>query len=82
MNGQYLREKYYIVKNLPIPAVIEIDDHSYCSVKQCISDFLGKDYLPAFQLPNNTKHSKYITTRAKLLYCNGLENVIIMTGVQ
>ena len=28
------------------------------------------------------KHSKYITTRAKLLYGNDLENVLIMTGVQ
>ena len=28
------------------------------------------------------KHSKYITTRAKLLYGNDLENVLIMTWVQ
>ena len=70
------------MKNLPRPAVIEIDNHSYCSVKQCIADFLGKGYLPASQLPDNTKHSKYITTRAKLLYGNDLENVLIMTGVQ
>ena len=44
--------------------------------------FLGKCYLPASQLPDNAKHSKYIITRAKLLYSNDLENVLIMTGVQ
>ena len=70
------------MKNLPRPAVIEIDNHSYCSIKQYLSYFLGKGYLPASQLPNNAKHSKYITTRAKLLYVNDLENVLIMTGVQ
>ena len=77
-----MRGKYSTVKNLPRPAVIEIDNHSYCSVKQCIADFLGKGYLPASQLPENAKHSKYITSRAKHLYGDDLENVIIMTGVQ
>ena len=80
MDCQYLREKYSIVKNLPRPA-IEIDNHSHCSVKQCIADFLGKGYLPPSQLPDNAKQSKYITTRAKLLYGNDLENVLIMTGI-
>ena len=47
LDCQYLRGKYSIVQNLPRPAVIEIDDHSYCSVKQFIADFLGKGYLPA-----------------------------------
>ena len=42
LDCQYLRGKYSIVKNLPTPAVIEIDNHSYCSVKQCIADFVGK----------------------------------------
>ena len=70
------------MQNLLRLAVLEIDNHSYCSVKQCIADFLGKDYLPVSQLPDNAKHSKYITTRAKLLYGNDLENVLIMTGVQ
>ena len=82
MDCQYLRGKYSIVKNLPRPAVKEIDNHSYCSVKQCIADFLGKGNLPASQLPGNSKHSKYITSRAKLLYGDDLENVLIMTGVQ
>ena len=69
------------MKNLPRPAVIEIDNHSYCSVKQCIVDILGKGCLPTSQLPDNAKHSKYITIRAKLLYGNDLENVLIMTGI-
>ena len=70
------------MQNLPRPAVIDIDIHSYHSVKQFIADFSGKDYLPAYQLPKHAKQSKYITTRSKLLYDNDLENVLIMTGVQ
>ena len=60
MDYQYLRGKYCIVQNLPRPAVIEIDNYSYCSVKQCIADFLGKGYLPASQLPNNAKDRIYV----------------------
>ena len=82
MDYQYWRGKYYIVKNLPRPAVIEIYNHSYCSVKQCIVDLLGKGYLPASQLPGNAKHSKYIITQSKVLYGNDLEDVLIMTGLQ
>ena len=82
LDCQYLRGKFSIVQNLPRPAVIEIDDHSYCSVKQCIAYFLGKGYLPAMQLPNNAKQSEYIRQRAKNLYGNDLENILIMTGVQ
>ena len=82
LDYQYLRGKYYIVQNLSRTTVIEIDNHSYCSIKQCIADFLGKGYLPASQLPKNAKQSKYITTRAKLLYDNDLENILIMIGVQ
>ena len=48
-----MREKYSIVQNLPRPAIIEIDNHSYCSVKQYIGDFLGKGCLPTSQLPDN-----------------------------
>ena len=70
------------MQKLPIPAVIEIDDHSYCSVKQCIADFLGKGYLPALQLPNNAKQIEYIRQKAKSLYGNDLKNILIMTGVQ
>ena len=68
LDCQYLRVKYSIVQHLPRLAIIEIDNYSYCSVKQYIADCLGKGYLPASQLPDNAKHSKYITTRAKLLY--------------
>ena len=82
MDCQYLRGKYFIVKNLPRTAAIEIDTYSYYSVKQCITDFLGKYYSLASQLSENAKQSKYITTRAKLLYGNDLEHVLIMTGVQ
>ena len=67
-----MRENYSIMQNLSRPAVIEIDNHSYCSVKKYMTDFLGKGYLPASQLPVNTKQSKYITTRAKLLYGHDL----------
>ena len=70
------------MKNLPRTAAIEIDNHSYYSAKQCIADFLGKDYLLASQLPKKAKQSKYITTRAKLLYGNDLEHVLIITGVR
>ena len=69
------------MQNLPRPAVIDIDIHLYHSVKQCIADFSGKYYLPAYQLPKHAKQSKYITTRSKLLYDNDLENVFIMTGI-
>ena len=34
------------------------------------------------QLPDNVKHSEYIRQRAKNLYGNDLENILIMTGVQ
>ena len=77
-----MRGKYSIVQNLPRPAVIKINNYSYCSVKQCIWDFLGKGYLPASQLPKNVIQSKCVTTRTKLLYSNDLKNMLIMTGVQ
>ena len=48
LDYQYLRGKYFIVQNLPKTAVIKIDNHSYYSAKQCIADFLGKYYLPAY----------------------------------
>ena len=36
LDCQYLRGKYSIVENLPIPAVTKIDNCSYCSVEQCV----------------------------------------------
>ena len=82
LDCQYLRGKYSIVQNLPIPAVKEIDNHLYCSLEQYIADVLGKCYWPACQLPQNVKQSKDITTRVTILYGNGLENIVIMIGVQ
>ena len=42
----YTIGSHYILQNLPHPKITILDNHSYVSVKQCISDFLGKGYAP------------------------------------
>ena len=37
---QYLTGKDSIIKNIPTPAVIEFKNHSYTSIKECVSNYL------------------------------------------
>ena len=60
INRYYLIGVNSIIKNLPKPNVKLIKGHAYISVRQCISDFLGKGMFPQLQSINSKRMVKHL----------------------
>ena len=46
IRSMYLSGRHSVVKNLPIPKVECIENHSFCSIRSCLTDFLMSGKLP------------------------------------
>ena len=46
IRSMYLSGRHSVVKNLPIPKVECIENHSFCSIRSCLTDFLMSGKSP------------------------------------
>ena len=88
----YLRGPKSILKNIPMPKVKFIENHSYVSVKQCAVNFLSMDNYPGkiSHLNNTIVKSVVESNIGKLVYARAIksnpgvkeEDILVLLGLQ
>ena len=74
LRKMYITGERSIVKNLPLPNIQIIDNHSYISIRQCIANFLASGKMPhkvntlkknGVRCITESKMAKYVVDRAQ-----------------
>ena len=88
----YLRGPKSILKNIPMPKVKFIENHSYVSVKQCAVNFLSMDNYPGkiSHLNNTIVKSVVESNIGKAVYARAIksnpgvkeEDILVLLGLQ
>ena len=92
LRKRYISGERSIVKNLPLPNIQLIDNHSYVSIRQCIANFLASGKMPhkintsktnGVRCITESKMAKYVLDRAQKANSNVLpENIVTLLALQ
>ena len=92
LRKMYISGERSIVKNLPLPNIQIIDNHSYISIRQCIANFLASGKMPhkvntlkknGVRCITESKMAKYAVDRAQKANSTvSPENIVTLLAMQ